>query len=136
MSEEVMQAQTYVDFKNVKVNDHLVLSIVESGKTVDQIKAAEKVSKIIFTTLTYIFIVALALLVIFPFYWMIITSLKTFTEITQEQQTFFPSVVMWSNYVYVFQHFNFFTYILIIISILFQYMFFYKIPFFLRISTN
>ena len=110
MSEEVMQKQTYVDFKNVKINDHLVLSIAESGKTVDQIKSAEKVSKIIFTTLTYIFIVALALLVIFPFYWMIITSLKTFREITQETQTFFPSVVMWSNYVYVFQHFNFFTY--------------------------
>ena len=74
MSEEVMQKQSYVDFKNIKVNDHLVLSITESSKTVDQIKAAEKVSKIIFTTLTYIFIVALALLVIFPFYWMIITS--------------------------------------------------------------
>ena len=110
MAEEVLTQEKYIDFKNVKVNDHLVLSITESSKTVDQIKAAEKVSKIIFTTLTYIFIVALALLVIFPFYWMIITSLKTFKEITQEQQTFFPSVVMWSNYVYVFQHFNFLTY--------------------------
>ena len=110
MAEQVLKQETYVDFKNVKVNDHLVLSIAESGKTVDQIKAAEKVSKIIFTTLTYIFIVALALVVIFPFYWMIITSLKTFKEITREQQTFFPSVVMWSNYVYVFQHFNFVVY--------------------------
>ena len=105
MAEEVLKQEQYIDFKNVKVNNNLVLSIVESSKTVDQIKAAEKVSKIIFTTLTYIFIVALALLVIFPFYWMIITSLKTFNEITQERQTFFPSVVMWSNYVYVFQHF-------------------------------
>ena len=42
MSEEVMQKQTYIDFKNVKVNDHLVLSITESSKTVDQIKAAER----------------------------------------------------------------------------------------------
>ena len=74
MAEEVLTQEKYIDFKNVKVNDHLVLSITESSKTVDQIKAAEKVSKIIFTTLTYIFIVALALLVIFPFYWMIITS--------------------------------------------------------------
>ena len=98
MAEEVLTQEKYIDFKNVKVNDHLVLSITESSKTVDQIKAAEKVSKIIFTTLTYIFIVALALLVIFPFYWMIITSLKTFTEITQENQTFFPSVVMWFGF--------------------------------------
>ena len=110
MAEEILQQVTYTDFKNVKVNDHLVLSIAESGKTVDQIKAAEKVGHIALTTFTYIFIVALALIVIFPFYWMIITSLKTLTEITQEQQTFFPSVVMWSNYVFVFQHFNFMVY--------------------------
>ena len=111
MAEQVLeQQQTYIDFKNVRVNNNLVLSIKESGKTVDQIKAAEKVSHIIFTTLTYIFIIALAILVIFPFYWMIITSLKTFKEVTREQQTFFPEVVMWSNYVFVFQHFSFFTY--------------------------
>ena len=84
MAEEVLKQETYIDFRNVKVNNNLVLSIVESGKTVDQIKSAEKVSKIIFTVLTYIFILALALLVIFPFYWMIITSLKTLTEIIQE----------------------------------------------------
>ncbi len=110
MAEQVLQQEQYVDFKNVKVNDHLVLSITESSKTVDQIKAAEKVGHIVLTTFTYIFIIALALLVIFPFYWMIITSLKTLNEITQEEQTFFPSVVMWSNYVFVFQHFNFLTY--------------------------
>ena len=110
MAEEVLQQEKYIDFRNVKVNDHLVLSITESSKTVDQIKAAEKVGRIILTIFTYAFILALALIVIFPFYWMIITSLKTYAEITQENQTFFPSVVMWSNYVYVFQHFNFFTY--------------------------
>ena len=111
MAEEVLeQQQTYINFKNVKVNNNLVLSIKESGKTVDQIKAAEKVTHVIFTILTYAFIIALALIVVFPFYWMIITSIKTYKEITREEQTFFPSVVMWSNYVYVFQHFNFFTY--------------------------
>ena len=110
LEEEETGKAEYIDFRSVKVNNNLVLSITESSKTVDQIKAGEKVSKIIFTIITYAFIIALALLVIFPFYWMIITSLKTFSEITQEQQTFFPSVVMWSNYVFVFQHFNFLTY--------------------------
>ncbi len=108
--EQPEEKATYIDFASVKVNNNLVLSITEASKTVDQIKKAEKVTHIIFTALTYLFIVALALVVIFPFYWMIITSLKTYAEITQEQQTFFPSVVMWTNYVYVFQHFNFFTY--------------------------
>lgn len=41
---------------------------------------------------------------------MIITSLKTNTEIQAIDQTFFPSVVMWSNYLYVFQVFDFSTY--------------------------
>ena len=108
--EQPEEKAKYIDFASVKVNNHLVLSITEASKTVDQIKKAEKVTHIIFTALTYLFIVALALVVIFPFYWMIITSLKTYSEITQEQQTFFPSVVMWTNYVYVFQHFNFLTY--------------------------
>ena len=111
MAEQVMQQeQQYIDFKKVKVNNHLTLSISESSKTVDQIKAGEKVAHIFLTIFTYAFILFLALLVIFPFYWMIITSLKTYDEITAETQTFFPSVVMWTNYVYVFQHFNFFVY--------------------------
>ena len=102
----------YTNFKNVKVNDHLTLSIKESGKTVEVIKKAEKVGHIISTIFTYLFIVALALLVVFPFYWMIITSLKNLDEIKASQQTFFPSIVMWSNYVYVFQRFDFSTYMM------------------------
>ena len=100
----------YINFNDVAVNNQIVLSIKESGKTVDAIKKAEKVAKIISTAFTYLFIVVLALFVIFPFYWMIITSLKTLEEITAAQQTFFPTVVMWSNYVYVFQRFDFTTY--------------------------
>jgi multiple sugar transport system permease protein len=80
---------------------------VESGKTVESIKRREKVVHIITTVLTYLFIVALALTVMFPFYWMIITSLKQNDEIMATQQTFFPNIVMWSNYSYVFETFNF-----------------------------
>ena len=104
--------ENYVDFANVKVNDHIVLSIKESGKTVQAIKSAEKVSKIFFTVLTYVFIIALALLIIFPFYWMIITSLKTLDEINGAKQTLFPNIVMWTNYIYVFQKFDFTTYMI------------------------
>lgn len=90
--------------------DSIVISIEEAGRTVDSIKRQEKVTHIISTILTYIFIVALALAVIFPFYWMIITSLKQNSEITNVNQTFFPTIVMWSNYVYVFQVFDFITF--------------------------
>ncbi len=108
--ENTVNKQQYIDFSDVIVNDNIVLSIKESGKTVEAIKKAEKVGHIVSTILTYAFIVFLALLVIFPFYWMIITSLKYLDEITASEQTFFPSIVMWSNYVYVFQKFDFTTY--------------------------
>ena len=99
--------EQYIDFSNVQINNQIVLSIKESGKTVQAIKKGETISKVFFTTLTYIFILALALLVIFPFYWMIITSLKQLDEILSSNQTYFPNIVMWTNYVYVFRKFNF-----------------------------
>ena len=102
--------KSYIDFRTVKVNDDIVLSLGESGKTVEAIKRAEKVSRIIITILTYLFILALAVVVVFPFYWMIITSLKQNTEIQNKVQTFFPTIVMWSNYVHVFQVFDFGNY--------------------------
>lgn len=102
--------KTYIDFKTVAVNDDIVLSLEEAGKTVDAIKRGEKISRIVMTILTYIFILALALLVVFPFYWMIITSLKQNDEIRATVQTFFPNIVMWSNYVHVLQVFDFTIY--------------------------
>ena len=104
--------KSYIDFKNERVYPNLVLSIEESGKTVDAIKRAEKVTKIISTIFTYAFILVLAIGVIFPFYWMIITSLKQREEIVASSQTFFPQIVMWTNYSYVFTVFDFTNYML------------------------
>lgn len=100
----------YINFKTVKVNNNITMSIEEAGKTVDAIKSAERVMKIISTILTYAFILALAVIVVFPFYWMIITSLKQREEIIQVNQTFFPTIVMWTNYAYVFEVFDFTKY--------------------------
>ena len=100
----------YINFAKENINPNIVLSIAESGRTVEKIKKAEKVGHVFSTIITYLFILALALVVVFPFYWMIITSLKEYNEIIGSQQTFFPTIVMWSNYVYVFQRFDFTTY--------------------------
>lgn len=100
----------YINFKNVQVNPNIVLSIDEAGQTVDSIKRGQRIVSIITTILTYVFILALALTVLFPFYWMIITSLKQKAEIEATSQTFFPNIVMWSNYTYVFQVFDFGNY--------------------------
>lgn len=102
----------YIDFSKEQLDDsHIVLSINESGNTVSSIQKGEKIGRIISTIITYAIIIFLALIVIFPFYWMISTSLKENTEIQAPVQTLFPNIVMWSNYVYVFQVFDFKTYL-------------------------
>lgn len=100
----------YTRFKELSLANNVTLSIADSGKTVDTIKRADRIGHIITTTIVYILLIALALIVIFPFYWMIITSLKSNSEVEQINQTFFPSIVMWSNYVYVFDSFDFLKY--------------------------
>ena len=100
----------YTRFKELSLANNVTLSIADSGKTVDTIKRADRIGHIITTTIVYILLIALALIVIFPFYWMIITSLKSNSEVEQVNQTFFPSIVMWSNYVYVFDSFDFLKY--------------------------
>lgn len=100
----------YTRFKELSLANNVTLSIADSGKTVDTIKRADRIGHIIITTIVYILLIALALIVIFPFYWMIITSLKSNSEVEQINQTFFPSIVMWSNYVYVFDSFDFLKY--------------------------
>ncbi|MCI7621902.1 MAG: carbohydrate ABC transporter permease [Bacilli bacterium] len=106
----LVEKKTYTDFSNEHIDKKIILSIDEAGKTVESIQKAEKVGRIISTIFTYIFIVALAIIIIFPFYWMIITSLKQNEEINATVQTFFPNIVMWTNYIYVFQTFDFGTY--------------------------
>ena len=108
---EVTKTKRYINFYEDKELDvDISIVIKEGNRSVDSIRKREKVTSIFLTVLLYIVVTFLALLMVFPFYWMIITSLKNNTEIISANQTFFPTIVMWSNYVYVFNHFNFVTY--------------------------
>ena len=55
-------------------------------------------SRGIATGLTYFFLIAGALLMIFPFLWMILTSLKSLSESVQIPPTIFPAKIVWSNF--------------------------------------
>lgn len=104
-------SKEYIDFKKVDIdNNKIVLCIKEGNQTVKTLQKTEKIGRFISTLITYALIIFLALIVVFPFYWMLITSLKINDEIIQSNQTFFPTIVMWSNYVYVFSAFDFSTY--------------------------
>ena len=90
---------------------NLRLVIKGAQKDTNTTQKVDKVMHIIGMTLIYLFLAIMALIIIFPFYWMLITSLKSTEEIRRTTQTFFPEVVMWSNYVDVFKRFDFVTYL-------------------------
>lgn len=46
----------------------------------------------------YVFLFIMALIVLFPFYWMVISSLKSLAEYKLSPPTFWPKQVLWSNY--------------------------------------
>ena len=52
--------------------------------------------------ITYIFLIIMAIIVLFPFYWMIISSLKTLEEYRYAVPTFFPQRIVLFNYVEAF----------------------------------
>lgn len=58
----------------------------------------QNVFKVLGKTGTYAFLLIMALIILFPFYWMIISSLKTLPEYRQAVPTFWPREVMWGNY--------------------------------------
>ncbi|MBR2484978.1 MAG: carbohydrate ABC transporter permease [Clostridia bacterium] len=50
------------------------------------------------TFFRYLFLLIVAFVVLFPFYWMIISSLKSLPEYKLNVPTFWPQEVMWGNY--------------------------------------
>ena len=63
------------------------------------VKKSQRVVKIIVTTVIYIFLVLIAISVLFPFYWMLNSSLKSLEEYKLTVPTFFPRSLLFSNYV-------------------------------------
>ncbi len=53
---------------------------------------------VFFKVLVYLFLIVMGIIVLFPFYWMINSSLKTLAEYRLSVPTFFPKHVMFSNY--------------------------------------
>ena len=62
------------------------------------VSARQTVIRFLVKFFTYAFLIAMALIVLFPFYWMVISSLKTLEEYRLNVPTFFPRKIMLSNY--------------------------------------
>jgi len=69
------------------------------ARDMGQETSRQKIIQLLVKFGVYLFLVAMALIVLFPFYWMIISSLKTLEEYRFSVPTFWPRRLMLSNYV-------------------------------------
>ena len=67
-------------------------------KNLQTVSAQQRVMQVLVKTGTYLFLIIMALIVLFPFYWMIISSLKSLDEYRLNIPTFWPKVIVWHNY--------------------------------------
>ena len=72
-------------------------------QNLQNITSAQKARKVIVQILLYAFLVLMALIIIFPFYWMLISSVKSVDEYRLATPTLFPREFLFSNYTDAFE---------------------------------
>ena len=88
----------------VKNQTSKIVTMVE--RDMDQVKKRQKVMKVLSKIMVYVFLSVMAVVVLFPFYWMIISSLKSLEEYKLSVPTLYPHVVHWENYLAAFKTAN------------------------------
>ncbi|MBQ8554400.1 MAG: carbohydrate ABC transporter permease [Clostridia bacterium] len=74
-------------------------NVTMHAKDMQQVSVRQKVIKALSLAGTYLFLALMAVIVLFPFYWMIISSLKSLDEYRMSTPTFWPQIIMLTNYV-------------------------------------
>ena len=67
-------------------------------KDMNDVTSKQRVARIIGKALIYLFLAVMAVVVLFPFYWMINSSLKSLEEYRLSMPTFWPRHILWTNY--------------------------------------
>lgn len=81
-------------------------TIIMQETNVKRTRTKQIVFKVFGYILRYAFLLLVALVVLFPFYWMIISSLKSIDEYNLTVPTLWPRQVLWSNYARAFSQAN------------------------------
>ena len=74
-------------------------NVVMHAKNMQKVSILQKAMKLLVLVGTYVFLIAMALIVLFPFYWMLISSVKSLSEYRLSVPTFWPQQIVLSNYV-------------------------------------
>ena len=75
-------------------------------KDLQKVSSKQKVVKVVVMVLLYAFLITMAIIVLFPFYFMIISSLKTLSEYKEPIPTLFPRDPQPQNYITAFNQAN------------------------------
>ena len=81
-------------------------SIVMHEQDLQQVSTQQRIMHALVKTFTYLFLGVMALIVLFPFYWMIISSLKSLEEYRFNVPTLWPQKIIFYNYVEAFETAN------------------------------
>lgn len=71
---------------------------VMKEKNMSDVNKTAKVMKVLGYVATYAFLIFMAVIVLFPFYWMLISSVKDIFEYNRNVPTLFPEVIHLDNY--------------------------------------
>ena len=67
-------------------------------KDMNDVTSKQRVARIVGKIVVYLFLAVMAVIILFPFYWMINSSLKSLDEYRLSMPTFWPRHILWTNY--------------------------------------
>ncbi len=100
-NKEVTPTPALASNSNSKVDASLFIPHEERLDVV-KLTRSQKVRKVLGNILVYALLIFLAIVILFPFYWMINSSLKDLTEYKRSTPTFWPEIVHFENYLRAF----------------------------------
>lgn len=93
------------NINNVTANRATSLHVMKE-RDMTQVNKTAKVMKVVGYIAVYAFLFLMAVIVLFPFYWMVISSLKSWQEYNRAVPTLWPEVIHFENYAVALQRAN------------------------------
>ena len=104
VEEVVADVENAVEETKEKPSDITSKTLVE--KDMKDVSTRQKITKVVVYVLLYAFLITMAIIVLFPFYWMLISSVKSLEEYMLPTPTLFPRKIYLSNYIRAFNTAN------------------------------
>ncbi|MDD6981318.1 MAG: carbohydrate ABC transporter permease [Clostridia bacterium] len=84
--------------EKVTMQETATVAADTTDKSVRRVAVQQTIVKVTVQVLLYAFLIFMALIVLFPFYWMIISSLKSLEEYRLAVPTLWPRTILFKNY--------------------------------------